>query len=322
MGELRKDYVLDRWTIIAAERGKRPHDFAKEKTEPGNPKTCFFCPGNESSTPPEIARIKNNDMRSAKKWPWKMRIFPNKFNAVRPEGQMDIKTDNIFYTFSANYGFHEVIVETPDHFRQLWDLEEKDIKQVIDVYCDRINELGKKEGIKYVCVFKNSGKDAGTSIIHSHSQVIAYNKVPEFVQQEAEASKKYATCPYCSIINNEKGSYRRCFENSSFAAFTPYASRFPFEIWIFPKEHVKSIVDLGEKQREELADIMSRILKRLKELNASFNYVIHNAPKGDDLHFHIEVLPRLATWAGFEFSGTVINTESPEEAAKFYRGEQ
>ncbi|MCX6707705.1 MAG: galactose-1-phosphate uridylyltransferase, partial [Candidatus Woesearchaeota archaeon] len=207
MGELRKDYILDRWVIIASERGKRPHDFAKEKLESGDPKTCYFCPGNENTTPAEISRIDNDDPRTIKRWPWKMRIFPNKFNAVRPEGQMEIRTDNTFYTFSANYGFHEVIVETPDHSKQLWDLRDSEIKQVIDLYCDRINELGKKQGIKYVCVFKNSGRDAGTSIIHSHSQAIAYNKVPEFIQQEVEASKKYPACPYCSIINNERSSY-------------------------------------------------------------------------------------------------------------------
>lgn len=324
MGELRKDYILDRWVIIASERGKRPHEFAKEKADPGDPSKCFFCPGNERSTPAEISRIRNDDPASSKKWPWKMRVFPNKFTAVREEGQQEIRTDNVFYTFSSNYGVHEVIVETPDHYRQLWDLDMKDMKQLIDSYCARITDIGRRKGIKYVCVFKNSGKDAGTSIVHSHSQIIAYNKVPEIVQQEVAASKRYPSCPYCSIIQKEKDSYRRCFENRTMIAFTPYASRFPFEIWVMPKQHRRSVTLLSDAEKNDLADLMVRILGKLKELNASFNYVLHNAPgdgKGEDLHFHIEILPRLATWAGFEFSGTVINTESPEEAAKFYRGE-
>ncbi|MCX8147256.1 MAG: galactose-1-phosphate uridylyltransferase, partial [Candidatus Woesearchaeota archaeon] len=104
--------------------------------------------------------------------------------------------------------------------------------------------------------------------------------------------------------------------------FTPYASRFPFEIWVFPKYHIRSITELDDAKLMELADIMERILKKLKDLNAPYNYVVHNAPDNQDLHFHIEILPRLATWAGFEFSGTIINTMSPEDAAKFYRGEQ
>ena len=321
MGELRKDYILDRWVIIASERGKRPHEFKKEKAQPEDPKRCFFCPGNESMTPPEIMRLENDNPRTKKQWPWKMRVFPNKFMAVKAEGKSEIKTDNQFYTFSDNYGRHEVIVETPDYTKQLWDLKTKEIRQLLDIYCNRIDGIGKISGIKYVCVFKNSGKDAGTSIIHSHSQVIAYNKVPEFIKQKVDASKNYPSCPYCSIISREKGSYRRCYENGSFVAFTPYASRFPFEIWIFPKDHIRSIVDLDASKKGHLADIMAKILIKLKRLNAPYNYVIHNAPKDQDLHFHIEVLPRLATWAGFEMFGTVINAMPPEEAAKFYRGE-
>ena len=317
MGELRKDYFLDRWVIIASERGKRPHEFVQEQVKQKAGK-CYFCPGSEDETPPEIFRIGAKNR-------WKMRVFPNKFAAVRQEGQASIKTDNIFYTFSANYGMHEVIVETNDHKKQLWDLAPKDIVDLISLYSMRIKELGKMNGIKYVQVFKNSGKEGGTSILHSHSQVIAYNKVPELVEQEAKAIKEFKEkmniCPYCCIINSEKDSFRRCFENRNFVAFAPYASRFPFEIWVLAKQHVKSITDLDNGQVKDLAEVMNSILKKLKKLNAPYNFMLHNSPAGEDFHFHIEMLPRLATWAGFEFNGTIINTLPPEEAAKFYRGE-
>ncbi|MBW2999775.1 galactose-1-phosphate uridylyltransferase [Candidatus Woesearchaeota archaeon] len=314
MGELRKDYILDRWVIIATERAKRPHQFKKEKAKEEK-QHCFFCPGHEDETPPETFRIEE-------KGKWKIRVFPNKFAAVKPEGNAEIRTDNKYFTFSDNYGAHEVLVETNNHKKQLSDLSIKQLKQVLDVYCLRIKELSKINGVKYVQVFKNHGKEAGTSIVHSHSQIIAYNKVPEVVEQEVNVSKNYGGCPYCEIIETEKNSHRRCFENDSFLAFTPYASRFPFEIWIFPKNHVKSITELDDKALNDLASVMRPILLKLKELNASFNYVLHYAPEGEDLHFHIELMPRLATWAGFEFNGTVINIQSPEEAAKFYRGEE
>ncbi len=320
MGELRKDYILERWVIIAAERGKRPHQFRKEKARPAGRKEDFFAPGNERMTPPEIMRVDNDDPRTKGKWPWKIRVFPNKFAAVRQKGDPSVRKRDRFRQFSSNYGKHEVIVETPDRKKQLWDLGKKDIRDVIDVYCRRITEIGRLRGIKYVCVFKNSGKEAGTSILHSHSQVIGYNRVPEFVQQKAAAAKKHPKCPYCSIVKKEMRSKRGCFENSSFAAFTPYASRFPLEIWVFPKEHIRSITKLDSQKKSDLADIMQMIVKKLKKLNAPFNYVIHNAPQGKDLHFHIEVLPRLSTWAGFELSGTIINTMPPEKAAEFYMG--
>ncbi len=306
MGELRKDYILDRWVIIATERGQRPHQF-KQLGEMSEAKD-FFAPGNEHLCPPEIYRKEKNSG-------WQIRVFPNKFPAVKPEGTSIIKTDNKFYTYSDAFGKHEVIVETPDN-RQMWDLSVAEIKDVLEVYKLRVNEILKIPGIRYVCIFKNHKKEAGTSIIHSHSQVIAYDNVPRVVQEKIQASKRYDSCPYCEIIQREKDSRRRCFENANFIAFTPYASRFPFEMLILPKDHKRNLdeLDLGE-----LADIMKKVLVKLRELNAPYNYILHYSPADENLHFQIEVLPRLTTWAGFEYSGTVINPMPPEKAAEFYR---
>jgi len=310
--EIRKDYILDRYVVISAARKKRPKQFKKETREKAG--VCFFCPGNESMTPPEIGRI------GKKKW--KLRWFPNKFPAVEEAGQKEFRTDNRFYTFAGAYGKHEVIVETPDHDKQLWDLTENNIKQVLGVYIDRIKELNKIDGVKYVSIFKNHGKDAGTSLIHSHTQIIAYNKIPQLIKEEIEASKKYSSCPYCDIIQSEKDSDRRCFENKSFAAFAPYAPRYNYEIWIFPKGHKKTLLELSSSELKDLASIMKKIMLRLKELNVSYNFSIHNAPDNEDLHFHIEVCPRIAVWGGFELlTDDIINSVPPEEAAKFYRGE-
>lgn len=310
MGELRKDYVLERWVIIATERAKRPHQFKKERKEQ-KVDICYFCPGNENLTPPEIYRTGGEN--------WQIRVFPNKFAAVKPEGNFNIKTDNDFFTFSNNYGYHEVLVETPQHEKQLSDLSIEEIKEVFRVYGLRIDELSSREGVRYVQVFKNHGLDAGTSLVHSHSQIIAYNKVPEIVEQEIMAVEEHDSCPYCRIIEIEKNSYRRCFENNSFVAFTPYASRFPFEIWVFPKKH-SPLLTKDENELRQLAEIMKKILEKLASLNAPYNYVLHYN-NNEKFHFHIEILPRLSTWAGFEFNGTIINAESPEEAAKFYRDE-
>ncbi len=311
MGEIRKDYILDRWVIIATERGKRPHQFVSEE-EPKKDGVDFFARGNEDKTPAEMFRYDDNDGN------WVLRVFPNKFPAVKSEGNFNIETHNKFYTFAAAFGEHEVLVETPDD-RQLWDLSVDEIKLTFQGYCETYKRLKEKEGVKYVQVFKNHGSKAGTSIKHSHSQIIAYNVVPSIVLEEVAANKANGSCAYCEIIEAERESERKCFENDSFIAFTPYASRFPCEIWVFPTTHLKT---LEECNLDDLADIMKNILSKLKELNASFNYMLHYAPDGEDLHFHIEILPRLATWAGFEYNGTIINTMTPEGAAKFYRGEE
>jgi len=311
--ELRKDYILDRWVFLASDRRKRPREFKYEEKKEEE-KICYFCPGNEHLTPPEIGRI------GKKKW--KIRWFPNKFPAVERQGNFSIKTDNNYFTFSDAYGIHEVIAETPDHKKQMWDLSKEEIKEVLVVYKQRIMELGRLGHIKYVLIFKNHGKEAGTSLVHSHTQVAAINIVPALVKEEADACKKYNKCPYCDIINIEKNSYRRCFENHAMVAFAPYASRFNFEIWLFPKRHVKSITELSDNETSDLAEIFQNILLKLKKLNAPYNFFLHYAPEEEDLHFHIEVTPRLAIWAGFEFSSNaVINSVTPEDAAKFYREE-
>jgi UDPglucose--hexose-1-phosphate uridylyltransferase len=311
-GESRKDYILDRWVIIATGREKRPREFKKKEVEAPEA-VDYFAPGNESNTPQEIGRI------PAPGGGWKMRWFENKFPAMKPEGTAAAKTDNRFYTFADSYGYHEVIVETPDSKKQLAQLSQDEVEMLLRVYCERIKDLSSRPNVKYVNVFKNHGPMGGTSIVHSHSQIMTTNYVPQVVKDEINACRKFIECPYCKIIESEKKSVRKCFENQEFIAFAPYAARFNFECWIFPKKHVKTLKECNLKL---LADILLRILQKINALGASYNYFLHYAPEGADLHFHIEVCPRIATWAGFELcTNTVINSISPEYAAKYYRGE-
>lgn len=313
--EFRKDYVLDRWVYLATERRKRPREFKAEKKEE-NSKSCAFCPGHEKETPPEKGRIKENGK-------WTIRWFNNLYAALEKKGDYKVKTENTFFTYSNSWGEHEVIVETPRHKEQLWDLDAEKIKKILDIYNNRIQELEKLEGIKYVDVFKNHGLEAGTSLVHSHTQVMALSKVPKLVRRKVKAIKKFGEeCPYCSIVEIEMKGERRCFESNSFAAFCPYASRFNYEIWVFPKKHVTRMDKLGDEELLDLADIMKKILLKIKELNASYNFFLQYSPEKENLHFHIEFTPRIARWGGFEHSSeTIINSVSPEDAAKFYRGE-
>ena len=310
MNELRKDYILNRYVIIATDRAKRPAQLAKQpqKTKKG---ICFFCKGNEHLTPPEIDRIEKNNK-------WLVRCFPNKFAATTTKGNPIIKTKG--FTHADAFGKHEVIAETSNHKQQFENLSISHIKLVLEMYKRRFLELSKIKGIKFVSIFKNKGKEAGASLIHSHTQIIAYNKVPTLIQEEIKASKKNGKCQYCLIIRKEKRSKRLIKENKTFISFTPYASRFPFEAWIFSKKHKISIIDLNENEFTDLSKQLKSILNKLKKLNAPYNFFIHYAPGKNDLHFHIEITPRLSTFAGFELStNTIINVMSPEKAATFYR---
>ncbi len=322
--ELRKDYILNRYVVVSVVRGLRPNTFNQDihpSSDHDGKEKCFFCPGNEYLTTKEKGRFGN---------PWKLRWFDNKFPALEPIGKYYLHTDNKYFTFSDAYGYHEVIAETNDHDKQLYDFSEAEIKDLLNVYRNRITELSAKEHIQYVLIFKNYGKDAGTSVKHTHSQVVALNHVPTLVQEKILVSKSYDSCPYCEIVAIEKNSFRRCFENSNFVAFAPYASRFNYEIWIFPKKHYASITQLNDYELMDLSAIMKQVVSRLKELNCSYNYYIHNSPEEyvksnipSSLHFHIEITPRIIIPGGFEYgTEAVINNISPEMAARFYRGEE
>ncbi len=312
MGELRKDYILDRWVIISSGRSKRPHEIQKATLQVKEG-VCYFCPGNESLTPPEIGRVVKNGG-------WQLRWFENKFPALKPEGNILPKTDNRFYTFANSFGRHEVVVETPRHDRQLAQLGMDEIQEVLHVYARRIVQLEQAPGIKYVNVFKNHGYLGGTSIVHSHSQVMAMAVIPGEIESKISAMRKFLSCPYCSVVQSEINSGRRCSENADFLAFAPYASRFNYEVWIFPKAHIARFEGVNFSS---LAESLSKVLKKVHEGGLDYNLLVQYGPKGEDFHFHIEVCPRAAIWAGFEFnSGIIINSVSPEDAAKFYRGEE
>ncbi len=312
MGELRKDYILDKWVVYSAGRGARPREF-KHETEKVSNGACYFCPGNEHLTPPEIGRTGTKNK-------WQTRWFDNKFPALAPEGQAEPRRDNKFFTFAGNYGYHEIIVETPDHSRQLCDLNADEIAGLLEVYSARIAELQKKPQIKYVSVVKNHGYHGGTSIVHTHAQVFATAFVPPSVREKVSAVRKFVTCPYCDIVAAEKNSERRCFENNGWVAFCPYASMYNYEVWIFPKKHIRTLADAD---LNGLAGILKSVLARLATLNVDYNFYVTYSPEGEDLHFHISVLPQVAIYGGFERgSGAVINSILPEIAAKFYRAEQ
>ena len=91
-----------------------------------------------------------------------------------------------------------------------------------------------------------------------------------------------------------------------------------FEKNVITDKGLKNITKMNEEEITDLEDIFKKILLKLKEINASYNFELFYSPKKENLHFHIEVCPRLAKHAGFErASGDIINQVSPEDAAKF-----
>lgn len=304
--ELRKDYFLNRFVIVAPNRGKRPSDVVNTVSQ--NVSLDVF----GASSDDEIGRL----MRDGS---WSVRWLKNKFPAVVPIVQTEAMPQSRFFSSSPAFGFHEVIVESPNRDVQLAELSFQALEDVLSVYARRIVELEQKEGVRYVSLFKNHGFQAGSSIVHSHAQALALGFVPPEVQEKLDASGRFLRCPYCAVLEEEKGSARIVLENDDFVVFCPFASRFNYEVWVWPKMHVSRVEKLN---MSSLSRALKPVLSRLHENNIDYNMHMTYSPKGEDLHCHVEISPRIARWGGFEFaSGVVINSVSPEEAAKFYRSD-
>ena len=344
MSELRKDPITGNWVIIAPERAGRPTDFAKGAAEfVRRSEACPFCPGNEAMTPPAVMTVpasSNPDEPGEPGWParpaWEVRVFPNKFpalDAIGAGGSVGEAGAGLTVLFERldGVGVHEVIVETPDHGATLATLSLESIENVLRVYQARIRELEKDQRIRQVVIFRNHGPEAGATLEHGHSQLIALPIVPLRVREEVEGARAYfsskSRCIYCDIAQQEERDGKRLIlKNEHFIVVAPYASRFPFEAWLLPRRHSARFEDTSENECGSLAGALKSILASLDEVldRPPYHFIIHSAPfresSDESYHWHIEIMPILARVAGFEWgTGIYINPTPPEEAAQTLR---
>jgi len=324
MPELRQNRATKEWIIIARGRAKRPQEFKSRKKKQKIPKLdpdCPFCPGNEEKTPSEVFSLKE---RGSKKW--QVRVIPNKYPALMPEGQLSPQTRG-FFLKTRGIGYHEVIVHTPWHNQTLGNLPLSQVEKVCLTYRQRYLDLQKDRRIKLIIIFENHGESAGTSLVHPHSQLVALPLVPASIRHPLEEAMRYyddhGSCVFCDMVKEELGFKRRVVARTKdFIAFHPFASRTPFETWIVPMKHSAGFGSITKKDCKEMARILKVMLERLdKRLSdPDYNLLIRTAPLKDSeedyYHWHIQILPRLTTPAGFELgSGIFINTIFPEETA-------
>jgi UDPglucose--hexose-1-phosphate uridylyltransferase len=328
MAEIRRDAVSGRWVIIAGERASRPHDFAvgRRRRQGG---FCPFCEGNEDRTPPEIAAVRAEG--TAPDAPgWQVRVVPNKYPALRLEGEVSSTGTGLCRKVSG-VGAHEVIIESPRHLVSPAEMSLEEFGLVIDMYCQRSRVLAGDGRLSYVLVFKNVGQAAGASLEHSHSQLIAPPVMPRRVQEEIQHCRAYfeshQRCLFCDIIKQESEEGARvALDEENFVVLSPYAARFPFEMWILPKHHVSQFCKSGPEDLLGLTRVLHETLTRLEMCLSEppYNYAIHTAPvtgtEPGHYHWHVELIPRVTRVAGFEWgTGSYINPVPPEDAARFMR---
>jgi len=340
MSEIRHDFLTDSWVIIAPERERRPHDYPVHiYPTKSDPSKCPFEPGKEYLAPHEIFALR--EPGTAPDTPgWRVRVVPNKYPALRIENP-PVRIRKGIYDLIGGFGAHEVVIDTPDHFKHLHNFSTEEMKDLLFVYRERMRSLYGDLRIRYVLVFKNYGREAGASLTHSHSQIIATPSIPRNVDTVVFQSRKFfrehGRCYLCDEVDYELNeTVRIVYENEKFVAYCPFASTVPFQIRIVPKEHQSDFSKLSDGELYILGDLMRVVFKKLHKtlVNPPYNMFIHTRPPerfcpeepdyfvGMDNFFHwrIEIFPRITVWAGFEIGGGwYINPTSPETSAKFLR---
>ncbi len=329
MPELRRDPIIGRWVIIATERAKRPSDIPRMRDQvPAG--LCPFCPGHEDKTPREVYVAGRPASAPANGPGWKVRVVPNRYPALMIEGDLEREANGIYDRMNG-IGAHEVIIETSDHAKDLGNLSDAEVTEVLFAFKARMIDLRNDLRFRYILLFKNHGQPAGATLEHAHSQLIALPVTPRQVQEEIEGARRHhehrERCIFCDIVMQErKERSRLVLENEEFVVFAPWAPRSPFETWIVPKRHESNF---EAEPKERLAYCAQALRSTLKRLGAAlgdppYNFIVHSNPLRDapslSYHWHIELMPALTHVAGFEWgSGFHINPVPPEEAAEFLR---
>ncbi len=333
MSEVRRDIVTDTWVIIDIENDEIPVVSA-EVAESAGP--CPFCEGNELQTPHEIFAVRSGTQANSPGW--KVRVVPNLHPILRVEGELE-KFGVGVYDMVTGTGANEVIIEAPNHITNIADLNEEHIGFVLHTYQMRIADLHKDKRIRYVLIFKNYGRLAGSSTIsHVHSDLIALPATPNRVKQKLNGAYEYyrykERCLFCDIIQQEiEMGERLILQTERFVAFAPYASRFPVEVMVIPKHHAFSYKMVSATETKELAYVLKKVFTAIRSgfSDPPYNMVLTDSPNllpmadywktiEQDFHWHIEIIPRIYRTTGFELgTGFYINRFGPERSARILR---
>ena len=324
--ELRKDPITRSWIITG-------DDLPETASQPAKP--CRLCPGVQDKLQTVSSRA------SIYGGPWSARAAVHPSAIYHIEGEPERRGQGL-YDRMPPVGAHELLVENPKHDRQLWNADDVEIEQFLLLTAQRIQDLKGDARFRYVSVFKNYGASAGQEFEHPHAMLTATTFVPRRVLYELRAGMDYykqkERCVFCDIIAQEMNQGQRIVEvRGDFIALCPYATRTPYETWILPRAHDAAFERFAlahPGSMRDLAGLLKRTLQRIRTITESFHLVLHTSPNSshqsaslgywktldEDYHWHIEILPILASKSkSYTFKEVYYSPVSPETAAKRLR---
>jgi len=325
---LRHDLTTDSWVLLAPSRAMRPRDTAVPPAGPpgaaGAATRCPFCPGNEEETPPEVFALRDESG-------WRVRVVPNRYPAIEGSGEPAAAVGAEPFLSFPGIGAHEVIVESPHHDRELYEQPAAHVAEVLRVLQSRQQIHETDERIQAVTVFRNQGRAAGASLSHPHWQLLSAPVVPPHLARRDGVAQRYFTAHgrplLADLVDAERRASERIVEESEeWVALVPFGARFPYETWLVPKRPAASLLDLDAVSIDALSVLLPRTLSRYRAVLGKFDYNVVSitapgcARRERHFGYHLQVLPRLASPAGFELgSGMWINSKLPEDAARELR---
>lgn len=333
VAELRTDWLTGRTVLLAEHRVNRPNEFesgASLASAAGSTSAfaCPFCPGQESQTPPAVYTQTDAAGR------WQVRVVPNKYPAVTVDAAAVASSTagSAGGSVAAAAGAHEVVVESARHVDRVSEISVAEFAAVLTAYRERLAHWHDAGRFEYGLVFKNVGPQAGASLAHLHSQLIALPQLPAAVAAEftrAEQScRDRGVCPYCQLVEDERRAGERIvLHGDGLVAFCPFVSLQPCEVWLLPTAHEAWF---ERRPRTAAADALAEMLHvlvvRIERIvpHAAYNLLVRTAPwraaAGRCGHWRIEILPRCNSLAGLELAtGIHINPISPTRAAQRLR---
>lgn len=330
--EFRTDPISGRVAILVPGRSARPNEHAMVPPSVSADPNCPFCEGNEGTTPAEVAVVAPAG-RPPNSPGWYVRTIPNRFPTVTTDvGPSSTHPGNSRPSGLPAFGYHEVVIESPNHSPSLGLLAPEQVARVIRTCRDRVRELSRRPRVGTVTLFENTGPESGGSLWHPHAQLVSVPELAPALRDELERAEAYrartgARCAFEAVYEEElRSSERRVFESAGFVGYTPFASAVPFEVRVFPHRHMRSFGEMTDEEATMLAADLSALLKAFLVTlpGASYNFVVRcpgvGVPGTEEYHWHLDFLPRLIRPDGFDLgSGYSVNTVLPEVAAETLR---